>query len=427
MRAFLAAILILGCGGDDPEGDPAFVDTGGTLEVPGCDYSITTRIGAEPPRAASNTVGIDPTPRLVHLGFASDPQTSIVAQWRTVDEETRVTTMRWAEGADLSAEALTEDTSGIQFGYKVLGMQIFRVHQVHLCDLKPGTSYSYQVGSEGHFSPVYTFHTAPDVAANPDSEVVIGVLGDTRNGFDVWQQVLAGVKSRSPDMVLFTGDAVTLGISQPEWEEFLGRAEPVIATVPIVMINGNHESNAVNFHSQFVAPGDQENFGFDYGHAHFTVANDTPDDVIQLTTTIVDFLRDELEATKDRRWRILAHHQPMWSASNHGPNLTLQNAWGTLVDQYGLDLVLNGHEHEFEITKPLRNKAVVGSVNEGTVYVVAGGAGAELYTSGSDFWTEYSESTFHGSVLRVRRDQLSLETFRLDGTLIPSGFTKSKP
>ena len=427
MRATLALILVLGCGGDDPEVDPPFVDTGGTLEVPGCDYSITTRIGAEPPRLASKTVGPDPTPRLVHLGFSGDPRSSIVAQWRTVDEETRVTTMRWAKGADLAADALTEETSGIQFGYRVLGMQVTRVHQVHLCGLEPGTAYSYQVGSEGHFSAVHTFHTAPDIEANPDAAVVVGVPGDTRNGFDVWEQVVELVKSRSPDLVVFSGDAVTLGISQPEWEEFLGRAEPLIATVPIIMVNGNHESNAVNFHSQFAMPGDQENFGFDYGFAHFTIANDTPDDPAVLTTTTVDFLRAELEASKDKRWRILSHHQPMWSASNHGSNLTLQNAWGPLVDQYELDLVLSGHEHQYEITKPLRDKQVVATPAEGTVYIIAGGAGAELYPSGTEAFTEYSESTHCGSVLRVRREQLTFDTFRADGTMIPAGFTKSKP
>jgi hypothetical protein len=427
MRApWLIVLPLVACGGSD-EAPPEFTDVGGTLAIDGCGYSVTSRIGAEPPRKATDFVGPDPTPRLVHLGFAGDPRTSMVIQWRTVDETTRATRIRYAAGADLAADALVETATGIEFGYQATGAAIYRMHQVHLCDLAPGTAYSYQVGSDDAYSPVYTFRTAPDIAANPDAEVVFGFLGDSRDGFDVWGQLAAQIQQRTPDLLLFSGDAVTIGITQHEWEEFLGRAEPLLATVPLVFAHGNHEVNAVGFYAQFAMPGDQENFGFDYGHAHITVANDTPLDVGALTGSTVDFLRADFEASKDARWKLLMHHQPMWSASNHGSNLTLQAAWQPLVDQYHVDLVLNGHEHEFEITKPLVGQTVMPSPDNATVYVVAGGAGAELYANGSDFWTAYSEETHSAAVVRVRRDQLTLEAFRPDATMIPAGLTKSKP
>ncbi|MDQ3364179.1 MAG: metallophosphoesterase family protein [Myxococcota bacterium] len=428
MRAsWVLTLCVAGCGGSGDDAPPAFTDTGGTLLIPECGYAVTTRIGAEPPRRATDFVGPDPTPRLVHLGFMKDPRTSMVVQWRTVDETTRVTRLRYAAGADLTADALTETASGIEFGYEATGTTVYRMHQVHLCDLEPGTAYSYQIGTDDAVSPIYTFRTAPDVAANPDAEVVFGFLGDSRDGYDVWAQLAAQVHERTPDLMLFSGDAVTIGITQPEWEEFLGRAEPVLASVPLVFAHGNHEVNAVGYYAQFAMPGDQENFGFDYGHAHVTVANDTPADIGALTGSTVDFLRDDFEASKDARWKLLMHHQPMWSASNHGSNLTLQMAWQPLVDQYHVDLVLNGHEHEFEITKPLVGQTVMLSPENATVYVVAGGAGAELYANGSEFWTAYSEKTHSAAIVRVRRDQLTLEAFRPDGTLIPAGLTKTKP
>ena len=61
------------------------------------------------------------------------------------------------------------------------------------------------------------------------------------------------------------------------------------------------------------------------------------------------------------------------------------------------------------------------------MFVVAGGAGAELYDNGSDFWTEYSEKTYSAAMIHVRRDQLTLDAFRQDGTPIPTGFSKTKP
>jgi len=433
MRALISTavlgVLTAGCvKGNPDEGDTAFTDTGGSLAIEGCGYSVTTRLGAEPPRKATSSVGSDPTPRLVHLGFIGDPKTSMVVQWRTADETTKATVIRWAPGANLTADQLTETSTGVVFGYKATGSTIYQVHQAHLCGLTAGTSYSYQVGAEGHFSPVYTFRTAPDVAANPATEVVIGYLGDSRDGYDVWSDLVAEVQQQSPDLILFSGDAVTVGLTQFEWEEFFGRAEPLLARVPIIPAHGNHEVNAVNYYAQFAMPGDQENFGFDYGHAHVTVANDTPEDISWIAGEFRAAIAADFEASKNARWKLFMHHQPMWSASTrHGSSVTLQDAWGPLVDQYRIDLVLNGHDHDYEVSKPLFNKQVQTSNANATVYVVAGGAGADLYDNGTGFWTEYSEKTHSGAILRVRRDTLTMEGFRADGSAIPTGFSKTKP
>jgi len=430
MRALPLLLIAAACGSDPDPGDDEFTDIGGTLAIDGCGYSITTRRGAEPPTYATATVGTDPTPRLVHLGFVGDPKTSIVAQWRTVDETTRVTTIRYGVGADLTADQLTEQASGIEFGYKATGTIIYRMHQAHLCGLTAGTTYSYQVGSDGHFSPVYSFRTAPDVVANPDAEVVFGVVGDSRDGYDIWSQLITQLEQRSPDLILFTGDAVTVGITQFEWEEFFARAESLFARVPMVFAHGNHEVNAVAYYSQIAMPGDQETFGFDYGHAHITVANDTPDDLGAITGAYRDAIAADFEASKTARWRMLMHHQSMWSAAeSHGSSLFLQENWQPIVDQYALDLVLAGHDHDFEISKPMIGQIPQASNANATVYVVVGGAGAELYGNNTLFHTAYSESTHSASTLRVRRDSLELEGFRPDGSVISAPgarFSKTK-
>jgi len=422
-------VLAAGCvKGNPEETDTTFTDTGGSLEIEGCNYSVTTRLGAEPPRKATSSVGSDPAPRLVHLGFIGDPKTSMVVQWRTTDETTNATVIRYAQGANLTADQLTERSTGIVFGYRATGSTIYRVHQAHLCGLTAGSSYSYQVGADGHFSPVYTFRTAPDVAANPAAEVVIGYLGDSRDGYDVWSDLAAKVAQESPDLILFSGDAVTVGLTQFEWEEFFSRAESLLARVPIISAHGNHEVNAVNYYAQFAMPGDQENFGFDYGHAHITVANDTPEDFTSIAGAFRQAIAADFESSKNARWKLFMHHQPMWSASTrHGSSLTLQDAWGPLVDQYHVDLVLNGHDHDYEVSKPMLNKQVQTSNANATVYVVSGGAGADLYDNGMGFWTEYSEKTHSGTTIRVRRDTLTLEAFRPDGSVIPTGFSKTKP
>jgi hypothetical protein len=430
MRAFWVIALVLAACGSDDEGDPKeFVDQGGSMAIEGCDYTLVTRIGAESPKPSGKTIGPDATPRAVHLGFMGDPRTSIVVQWRTADELTTVTELRYAEGEGLAAEQLTETVKGIHFRYNSTGTDLFRMHQVHLCGLAAGTTYSYQVGAKGHWSPVYTFHTAPDVEAQPDAEVVFGFVGDSRGGYDVWTQLAAQIEQRTPDVLLFSGDAVTIGLTQYEWEEFIDDAQSLLATTPIVLANGNHEANAINFYSQFAMPSDQENFGFDYGFAHVFVANDSPDNPSDLTTTIPTAMDADFTDHESVPWKLLMSHRPMYSSgTRHGSALDLQAAWGPVVDEHHLDLVLNGHEHQFEISKPMYQNAVQASNADGTVYVVAGGAGAELYgfdTPG--VWSEYTEQTHSAAVIRVRRDQLTLDSFRPDGTAIPTGFSKTKP
>jgi predicted phosphodiesterase len=431
MRAIPVLALLAACGSSG--GSTTFDDSGGTLAVASCGYSVTTKLGAEAPKVSGSTFGKDPTPEFVHLGFVGDPRTSMVAQWRTVDETTTAGFVRYAAGDNLTADQLTEKATGIEFGYKGSGTTIYRSHQAHMCDLQPNTTYSYQVGSTNggkqYLSPVYTFHTAPDLTATPDNEALIGVIGDSRDSAQIWGQIAGELKTRSADMLLFTGDAVLLNTVQSSWDDWFSAAPDVLASTPIVFVDGNHEGNAINFYGEFAMPGDQENFGFDWGYAHFTVANDTPESSdAELMTTTRDAIQADFAASANARWKVLTHHQPMYGSDpRHTSDLTLRAAWAPLVDQYGIDLVLNGHDHQYEITYPLNNSTVQSTSANATVYVIFGGAGADLDVSGSDFFTQYVEQTYGASVLHARRDTLTLESFRQDGSVITPGFSKTKP
>lgn len=430
-------ILIAGALAGCVKGNPVTFDPlleGGTLDVPDCGYAITSRSGAGAPHLAQDVWASDPTPKNIHLGFVGDPRTSMVAQWRTTDDQTLGGLVRYGVGANLAPADLTSAAPGIEFAYESTGGERPRVHQGHMCNLQPGTTYSYQVGGVDpasgaeHWSPVFSFHTAPDVTANPDAEVVIASLGDCRNGYDTWEQLTTLVKAQDPDLVLFSGDAVTAGITQYEWEPFFARAQPLLATVPIVFAHGNHEVNAVNFFSQVALPGDQEDYAVDWGYAHVTVLNDTPTTTDDITGKAVTFLKADLAAHASARWKLVMHHQPVFSsATAHGSNVQLQTVWQPIYDANKVDLVLNGHDHDFEITKPMVGQNPQASVDAGTVYLVQGGAGAELYDSAPQFFTQYAEKTFSASVLHVRKSTLQLDAFRPDGSAIPGGFMKTKP
>jgi hypothetical protein len=426
----LAIVAVAGCVKGNPD-QPAASYHGGSIMPPGCSYTVTTRDGAEAPTIATDEVDTDPTPRQVRLGLAGDPRTSIVVMWRTADDSTRATTVRWGQGT-----ALDHTTTGLTFSFEQTignGAPV-RIHETHLCGLAPDTQYSYQAGSidasgAEHFSDVHTFRTAPDVTASPDAEIVVGVLGDSRGGYDVQAQLVKQLANQMPDLLVFTGDAVTLGPVQPEWEDFFDSLEPLVASVPLISAHGNHEAMAINYFSQLAMPGDEENYALDDGWLHFTVLNDSPADATDLGGKIPQFLQADLGAHDSARWKIAVHHRPAYSsATAHGSDPMLQSTFGPIFDQHHVDLVLNGHDHDYERSHPLAAGAVQSDPSKGTIYVVDGGLGAELYDNGTSFFTAVSQKVHSAMVLHVRRDSLTANVFDPNGAPVDSfSITKAPP
>lgn len=431
-RRLIAVALatgLLACGGDDPPAEPdATVEdpmAGGTLRLDDCGYDVVTRDGASAPRLAEPVLGGDPDPRQVRLGLAGDPATSMVVMWRTGNEDaaapTLATEVRYGTGG-----ALDQSATGVTYHY-VAGFngngEKVRIHETHLCGLEPDTEYTFQVGgSEGDteaWSDTYTFRTAPAREA-ADAEVVFAVVGDTRDGYDTWTTVAGQIATHAPDLILFTGDAVTIGQLQFEWESFFDGAAELLAATPMVSAHGNHEINAVNFYSLFAMPGDEENFGFRYGPAHIVVLNDSPVDAGDLAGHSAEVLDAELTANADAPWKLVMHHRSLWSASNHGSDETLRGYWGPIIDEHQVDLVVSGHDHNYERSKPMVGDQVAEPPAHGTVYVVSGSAGASLYDNGTGYWTEVSEKRHGFVIVRARAGMLEMNAYASDGTEIDS-------
>jgi 3',5'-cyclic AMP phosphodiesterase CpdA len=345
-----------------------------------------------------------------------DPATSVVVLWRS-DEETLATTLEYGEGTSTDQRA-----DGITHMFQPSGGRPVRVHEVHLCGLRADTQYSYRVGGEGQdgsesWSQVYTFRTAPTAA---DAEVVIGVIGDTRSGYTIWEECL-GVLGQvgPPDLILFNGDSVLIGTDRAEWDEFFDRSGSLLPYAPMLVAHGNHDLNSPNYYGQFALPGDEQNYGIDYGPVHLTVLNDSPDDEGDLAGRAVDFMQADLGAAAAAPWKIAMHHRPIWSAcAFHGGDEALRALWGPIFDTHRVDLVLSGHDHNYERTKPMRGETPQATAADGTLYVVVGSAGAQLYDAGMGFWTEFSEKAYSVMILRVRAGMLAATAYRQDGTLL---------
>jgi predicted phosphodiesterase len=396
---------------------------GGSLQVPSCRQPIVTVTGASAPEPGSPVLGQAPLPRQLHLGLTDDPRTSIAIVWRT-DEGTLASTVQLGrrgtgERSVVGSTFVFETGSGE-------ARELVRLHEARVCGLAPDTEYVYRVGGvddDGReaWSPEYRFRTAPDLTADPSAEVTVLVMGDSRNGAGTLAALLDRAETiAAPDLVLFSGDAVAHGQVQLEWDQFWAAAEGHLERVPFIAAHGNHEANALNFFAQMALPGDERDFVLDYGALHLTVINDTPLDDDAFAASVPAFLETWLRpAGQDVPWSVLMHHRPAWSsATTHGSNTELQALLGPIIDAKQVDLVLNGHTHVYERSHPLRAGVVQRSPREGTIYLVAGGAGAPHHGLGSSYWTAVAETTHHFVILTVRAGQLTFTAYREDGGVI---------
>lgn len=429
-HAFVLVLTTACVAGNPPTASTPDVERlGGSATPPGCTAPLVTRVGSEAPALPGTTVGDAPTIEQVHLGLVGDPRTSIVVSWRTADDATTTGEVRFGVGASADRPVLDRSAPGFTFSYvaEFGNGAVVRMHEAHLCGLMPDTVYSYQIDSApGVQSPVYSFRTAPDLALTPDAEITVAAVGDSRDGYDVWAQIVTQLAARTPDVIVFSGDAVTLGQLQREWDEFFTAAEPLLTSVPMVSVHGNHDINSPNYYAQFAMPGNEENYSFDYGAAHLVVVNDTPEQLADLTVTIPAFLEADLAAAT-APWLVVNHHRPLYSASErHGSDTTLRDTWAPIFDAHGVDLVLAGHDHDYERSKPMRANTVQATPADGTIYVVSGGAGAELYGNGTDFWTETSASLHSATVMRIRNNRVEFEAFDHTGAPVDA-FTITRP
>ena len=130
------------------------------------------------------------------------------------------------------------------------------------------------------------------------------------------------------------------------WGRFIGRTHPS----PV-----NHEYHTAGADGYFDYFGRRAHrkaggyYSFDVGDWHILALNSGTGDV---SDQQLDWVRSDL-ASDDHVCELAYWHHPRWSSGKaHGSNATFDPLWGELYDA-GVDVVLNGHEHNYERFAPL--------------------------------------------------------------------------
>jgi hypothetical protein len=208
-------------------------------------------------------------------------------------------------------------------------------------------------------------------------------------------------------LVLHMGD-VAYG-SGAAWElerNHFAVYQRMLQSFPLFPSIGNHDDatdEAAPYLVAFDLPdngivGERERFySFDWGQVHF-VALDTE----RMTDVQARWLDADLSENR-LPWVVVYGHRPPYSSGSHGSNITFRERFGSLLYKHRVSLVLSGHEHSYERTKPI----------DGTVYVVSGGGGRETRPVGRSEFTAYSESVLH--FVYVEADSEALVLHAIDG------------
>jgi hypothetical protein len=165
---------------------------------------------------------------------------------------------------------------------------------------------------------------------------------------------------------------------QPTWGRHKARTKPSV---------GNHEyytSGASGYFNYFGAAAGSPSKGYysyDLGTWHIVVLNSVCEKVggCGASSPMISWLKQDLAASS--KPCILAYwHHPLFSSGRHGNNTKMRPAWDVLYAGRA-DVVLNGHDHDYERFHRQRPDGVAST--SGIREFVVGTGGTGLYSWGT--------------------------------------------
>ena len=119
-----------------------------------------------------------------------------------------------------------------------------------------------------------------------------------------------------------------------------------------------------------------------------------------------EWLARALEPEPTDRWTVVVFHHPVYSPGpNRGSTPGYRPSLPQLFRENGVDLVLNGHDHIYFASKPLRR----------IHYVVTGGGGASLYPCGDAWYVAKCRSVNHFVEVTAGADRLTVRAIPIEG------------
>jgi 3',5'-cyclic AMP phosphodiesterase CpdA len=230
---------------------------------------------------------------------------------------------------------------------------------------------------------------------------VVGDVGDSGTRLDATAAAVARLDGEDPfDVLLDLGDNAYPGGDPRLLDATIFHPfAPVLAHARLLAVLGNHDVMNGNGPAQVEALGMPGRWWSTTFGDVLIVGLDSNewDDPDQLA-----WLQDTL-STSDARWKIVALHHPPYSAGYQGSSVDVRDMFAPVFAEHGVQLVLSGHDHDYQRSKPI----------DGVTYVVSGAAAGTRRTSAESF-TAQSFSWHHFVEVTVFDDQLVVRAINQD-------------
>jgi 3',5'-cyclic AMP phosphodiesterase CpdA len=392
-----------------------------------------------------------PDPDRIILTWAGNPATTQSVTWRTDTTVTQAVAQVAiaTDGPKLADGARTDTATTERLDATTVptpGGRVAHFHSVTFTGLRPDTLYAYRVGDGTRWSEWFQFRTASATGRKPFSFLYVG---DVQNEIlSLWSRVVREGFRRAPEMrfIVHAGDLVDDANSDRQWGEWFRAGGFIHAMVPGVPAAGNHEYRArsaaeaaarqsglsVFWQPQFTLPRngvaglEETNYWFDYENTRIVVLNSNREQAAQ-AAWLREVLRDNPQP-----WTIATFHHPVFSAARERDNAALREAWRPVLEAFGVDLVLQGHDHTYARGRSVAAGPSVRNVPTGVntrsaaggpVYVVSV-SGAKMYQATPDGWDRFgaridrtAENTQLFQVIRIAGDTLTYEARTATGAL----------
>ena len=366
-------------------------------------------------------------PDHIILSWTKDPRTTQTVSWRT---DTTITSgylyyQKKSLFYNFNPEKPQKANSTIE---KISTNTVFNDkaiyrHFVTLENLEPNTTYVYSISDEtgSYKSSLYEFTTAPD-RTQPFSFLY---MGDAQNGLERWGSLMKTAYRMRPDVsfILMAGDLVNRGAQRDDWDALFSNADQNFASASLMPAIGNHECQGGHpslylqlLHLPENAPKPIEKervYSFEYSNALFISLDSNLDPASQ-----AQWLDQTLTDSK-ATWKFVMFHHPIYSSSSNRDNPEHRSAWLPIFDKHHVDMVLQGHDHAYLRTYPMKDNKRVESTKEGTVYVVSV-SGTKMYKQGDYDYIENgftNTSTFQILDILVSGNKLIYKSYNDEGNI----------
>ena len=231
-------------------------------------------------------------------------------------------------------------------------------YAARLENLQAGHFYSYRVETDGFKPSEWHSFKMPEMNQASRRFLFFGDVQDTLGGDSgKW---FAKLYKKYPEVEFWAcaGDLIERPINV-YWNYLYECADSILASMPLINATGNHDYIKSLYRKvdsrwkhTFVYPenGATTAEGISYyvdmpGMRFIVVDTDGLQDAMSLAGCY-KWLRTCLREAGDK-WKVVMYHHPAYSVRKGRNNYLIRNTFVPLFDKYGVDIVLQGHEHGY--------------------------------------------------------------------------------